>query len=1189
MLKRCITVMITALLLLPYGMSWAGAKTAGGLEITDLKYKGSSPIVVTVNDADYVQAEIVYGNEDGSGGVVGGGSKENSSLLYTSSDVFFTNSGSKHLPAFLAGQTYIKLISKAKDDKTYTGDDLLQFKTNRDITLYIAMETRTLTHLETNGNTSPVQGYARVESAGGSPVILYGSSNLTYHIYQKDYSAEDTVKIGGNAATNNESMHYVPIIVPKEGSAPEQPQTVISDSSAVDSKEDSASVEAINLLSALKIIDGGNFRLNEPITRRECAVIICSLLGLSEDAKSGMETGFTDVLVNDSASGCIRIASEMKIINGYGDGRFGPEDLMTYDQAVKALVCALGYEAYAQNKGVYPYGYLTAAAEIGVTKGVSPAMDGSLTRGVLAQLLYNSLNVDILTQSGFGETVRFTSEKGKNILTEIFDITKKTGMVTGIYNTTLTGASNLRKDEVAIDDEIYKIGGTKAKDYLGYRVIAYIRQNKNSDDKALVSILPERNKNEIVTLLADNIYKVTRSDNRNIQVEYSVDGDISAAVQTADIYFLADGIFNGKAQSLDIDDLQQFKSGKTVLIDNNNDGIYDVVIMESYETWVVNSVSELTAVITDKYRKNETLELDDGSSEYEMSIEKGGKQIKLSDLKEWDILSVAQSKDGKVKTVIVSNAKLQGSVTEKTDDDAVIINGKQYKIADNYNENIEIGAIGTFYLNVDGKIAAIDKQIITEGDYFGVLFKIGVGKGLGGVVELKIFTLDGEFASYKTTQQVIYNDQKLDSLALLNYLQMNADATGLPVDSNGNLIYFEDGRYIAEYTSVGNIVSRKLPVRGTPVSENPLTYNKIAKRQLLKYELNSKGEIRAIYTAGGSNKEDALVMRGRYFNEYTDEDRNNPIVKIPQDRTVYFKKDANSFYYHFTNDAGTGFLNNYPEKANYPVMFIDEDTRVICMSRTTFQDEKEYYIRNSSNAFLDESTYCLEAYGFANDKLFEPAKIILKYEFIKEDSSGSGDLLLVDKVTSVINEHDEQVYKLYGFINGKIYSWAGSTSIGRRLEDLKRGVLTQASVNYGELSGITDNITNNNGSGQYIFNPHLPKNSSVSPRKFYENQMIFYGARGGLRQMIIGDVVDVDARMAKICINSKYTVESGIAFVQEKTSCWDLSSPSLRVSVYDQINDTITLGTISDIQKNDIVVLRVKKDIPIQLFVYKLK
>ncbi len=99
--------------------------------------------------------------------------------------------------------------------------------------------------------------------------------------------------------------------------------------------------EAINDMGSRLVIDGigdNNFEPDKDITRAEFAAIIVKALGLRPEI--GNST-FTDV--NDSAwySAYIKTAFEYNVISGYGDGKFGPLDKITREQAMTMIARAM--------------------------------------------------------------------------------------------------------------------------------------------------------------------------------------------------------------------------------------------------------------------------------------------------------------------------------------------------------------------------------------------------------------------------------------------------------------------------------------------------------------------------------------------------------------------------------------------------------------------------------------------------------------------------------------------------------------------------------------------------------------------------------------------------------------------------------------------------------------------------------
>lgn len=83
----------------------------------------------------------------------------------------------------------------------------------------------------------------------------------------------------------------------------------------------------------------GRYGINDNITRAEVAVMLVRALGLSID---GLESPFTDVPSTHWAAGHIAAAANAKILNGYGDGRFGPANKIT--RAELAVMVANAYK-----------------------------------------------------------------------------------------------------------------------------------------------------------------------------------------------------------------------------------------------------------------------------------------------------------------------------------------------------------------------------------------------------------------------------------------------------------------------------------------------------------------------------------------------------------------------------------------------------------------------------------------------------------------------------------------------------------------------------------------------------------------------------------------------------------------------------------------------------------------------------
>ena len=83
-------------------------------------------------------------------------------------------------------------------------------------------------------------------------------------------------------------------------------------------------------------------RPDSPISREQAATIIMYINNL--EANTGAANGFTDAAAMIWSKGAIGAVAEADIMNGYPDGSFGPQKLITRAEAVVSLDRAINYE-----------------------------------------------------------------------------------------------------------------------------------------------------------------------------------------------------------------------------------------------------------------------------------------------------------------------------------------------------------------------------------------------------------------------------------------------------------------------------------------------------------------------------------------------------------------------------------------------------------------------------------------------------------------------------------------------------------------------------------------------------------------------------------------------------------------------------------------------------------------------------
>ena len=157
--------------------------------------------------------------------------------------------------------------------------------------------------------------------------------------------------------------------------------------------------DAVNTLYEVGIFTGdskGNFNPNKTLSRAELATIVCKIHEVEDEVRAHT-TGapFTDVPDNQWYTGYVFMAAGLGFVSGYSDGRFGPNDPVTYDQAVTIIVRAWGYDWMAYESGLsYPDAYLSTAKELGFLNGISGAYGKPMARKDLAVLVNNMLDTE---------------------------------------------------------------------------------------------------------------------------------------------------------------------------------------------------------------------------------------------------------------------------------------------------------------------------------------------------------------------------------------------------------------------------------------------------------------------------------------------------------------------------------------------------------------------------------------------------------------------------------------------------------------------------------------------------------------------------------------------------------------------------------------------------------------------------
>ena len=520
--------------------------------------------------------------------------------------------------------------------------------------------------------------------------------------------------------------------------------------------------KAVNDLISLNIIDGytdGTFKPDNTVTRAEMAKLIVAFLRLDEIGLGNGTTGFADVdETNHWSQPYVKVAVAQNIIIGYDDGTFRPDNPVKYSEAVKMIVCALGYGPVAESRtqeGTPWYsGYISVAAEKGVLSGATTNnQEDPASRGTVAVLLYNALDVNVgevsTGKNGIQVSSSNTSAREKYQQSE-----KLTGVVTAVYQTGLDRAStSIGKRFIEVKSgtstEIYRVGsGVDTYSYLGYRITANINTESLDEYSSLDSIRIDT-KNNVTEINADDIDSVSTSgisywssERVTKTTNLSFDPDVSV-------------IYNGRyLEDYTTEDFD-IKAGTIKAVDNDGDADADVVFISSYEIIAIKNIG--TDSTTD-LRKIYAL-----YNEGDIVIPSSGKLVKVTNssgtvvddpqsitASKYDIANLLRSKDGEVFDLTITKNSVTGEITSIINDTRIAIDNVEYDVAYNFDKytgsdkpEFKLSSNVSVYLDINGDIAAAEVSSNSAGSsvYVGYLLLAEKGKGMDGNALVKLYGL----------------------------------------------------------------------------------------------------------------------------------------------------------------------------------------------------------------------------------------------------------------------------------------------------------------------------------------------------------------------------------------------------------------------------------------------------------------
>lgn len=540
-------------------------------------------------------------------------------------------------------------------------------------------------------------------------------------------------------------------------------------------------------------------------------MIVDALAERSSAEASTESTKFADVSADHWAKGYINQGVADGFIAGMSDTEFDPDANVTYVQAQKMLVSAIGYETYAQAQGGWPIGYKTYAASLDITKGISGIKDSTeLTRAQVAQMIDNAMDTPLCVIASWKpewngtKTPNLETRDGKEgrayetLFTEKHDAYKVYGRVT---ETSKTGsvdtdkvtfqvekADNFDDQEVKADSPVSEdmyIGDSKADNYL--RTYSQALIQKNDDDEFTILSIAAAAANKSVTVASEDFDENKSTDEALYFFPAgTTKGSTKYQLDTTNgVKIYINGVESSKSIAELRDYLDKNETASVTLQKETEVGStstsakYNTIMVSSYVTAIVDEVIDKTnetSVNFDTYssgiQAKMTVNKDDDNYTYSFKLD--GKDIEAKDLQPNDVLNIAYDTTGSFREssfydVIVTRNVVDGvKCTSRNDSKGeYTIGGTKYKAAEGMDIDVETSTEYSLYLDHFGRIAKADENSVSKN--YGVLKNIY--KKAGGDYMAQIITKKGTEEEYK-----VDSDKVNEYATYLKYATFYSDA-----------------------------------------------------------------------------------------------------------------------------------------------------------------------------------------------------------------------------------------------------------------------------------------------------------------------------------------------------------------------------------------------------------------------------
>ena len=451
---------------------------------------------------------------------------------------------------------------------------------------------------------------------------------------------------------------------------------------------------------------------------------------------------------------------------GVKDKMFYPEKEITIIEALRYILDVMGYKIKTISLGGYPNDYIRQAIKLGIIDSKDDCRQKA-NKECLERIIYNALFSPVVEQTGYGTNQEFSASDELTCALYWHNVEKVDGVLVSTDISSVTGEAIVDEGKILIGDNVYKCK-LDARHLLGYAVTGYVL-DRRGEEKEIMYIREDATENRTITIPADNIV-----DFSNYKLRYVSNYPYSNKILSVNIEKKADMIYNFKSKVPFDTTALNLKNGYINLIDNDHNGIYEVVSVNEYVNYVVSYIDKNKLVLSDLYGKP-TIELDEMDMKY--SITNGDTDIEFGDISVGDIVSVMadsvtyESGIAKINITeansfqfIVSKKQVSGEVTSvNNSDNTISIDGREYYFDNDYKlmagKGIAINPVAgiyyTFGIDFQNKVCDVQYDNKKDKEYALLLGVDGQKQAFREDISLKLLTTEGVLKTFPVYKRVV--------------------------------------------------------------------------------------------------------------------------------------------------------------------------------------------------------------------------------------------------------------------------------------------------------------------------------------------------------------------------------------------------------------------------------------------------